>query len=129
MGLQDTVHHAIHGAIDKVRRSAIAYGICAVCGLAALALGTAAGITAMIPLVGIVYALLIAACLYLLIVAGVLLWLHQPATVRPATAQPFGAQPFSTTADAGTAQRQAQFAQIAMLVEAVMLGFSLSRRR
>ena len=56
MGLQDTVKHALGGFVQKLERSAIAYAICALCGLAILILATGAGVMALIPLVGAVYA-------------------------------------------------------------------------
>jgi threonine/homoserine/homoserine lactone efflux protein len=128
MGLQQMVQHAIRGAIDKVRRSAIAYGVCAVCAMAALVLLTVAGVVALIPLTSTIYALLIAACFYLLVVAGVLLWMHQPNAGHPA-APPHVVSSGAETIPESLLQRQAQFAQIAMLVEAVALGYSLSRKR
>ncbi|MGH6739989.1 MAG: hypothetical protein ACREDY_13335 [Bradyrhizobium sp.] len=79
---------------------------------------------ALVPLVGAVYAQLIVAGFFVLVMAAALLW-QQFARPRakPAKAAPmaFGAQ--------DNPQRQTQFAQIAMIVEAVMLGYSLSRRR
>jgi hypothetical protein len=38
------------------------------------------------------------------------------------------ASPLHVSSNPETAQRQAQFAQVAMIVEALMLGFSMSRR-
>jgi hypothetical protein len=46
---------------------------------------------------------------------------------RPAP-EPARTVPVGAAAEAGP-QRQAQFAQIAMIIEAVMLGYSMSRRR
>ena len=83
---------------------------------------------ALIPPVGSVYAPLIVAGGYLLIILVTMLWLQiangrksQPATMA-------GATPFNVSSNAEAAQRQAQFAQVAMIIEALMLGFSLSRR-
>jgi hypothetical protein len=121
MALQDTVVHAVRGFADRLRRDAIVYSICAVCALAALILATCAAVTALIPVVGIVYAQLIVAGVFLVITAGIVLWMQR------ATRQQ--AQPLTVGATADATQRQTQFAQIAMIVEAVMLGYSLSRRR
>jgi hypothetical protein len=49
-------------------------------------------------------------------------WLQRPAR------EPVRAIPVGATAEAAT-RGQAQFAQIAMIIEAVMLGYSMSRRR
>jgi hypothetical protein len=46
---------------------------------------------------------------------------------RPVRVTPIGA--VGVTADATATQRQMQFAQLAMIIEAVMLGYSLSRKR
>ncbi|HWV42152.1 hypothetical protein [Pseudorhodoplanes sp.] len=121
MALQDTVAHAARGFADRLRRDAIAYGACAICALAALILATCAAVTALIPMVGIIYAQLIVAGAFLVITGGIVLWMQRSGR------QP--AQPLALGAAAETAQRQAQFAQIAMIIEAVMLGYSLSRRR
>ena len=42
MSLQDTVAHAVRGFVQKVRRDAIAYAICAICAVAILILATGA---------------------------------------------------------------------------------------
>ena len=112
----------LHGITARLRRDAIAYGICAVCALAAIAMATSASILALEPLVGVVYARLIVAGVFVLIALITLLALRlaQPRRVA-AAATPLGARAEPT-------QRSAQFAQIAMIVEAVMLGYSLSRR-
>ena len=77
---------------------------------------------ALIPLVGAVYAQLIVAGVFLLVIVVTMIWLQRPAR-EPARAVPVGA-----TAEAAT-RSQTQFAQIAMIIEAVMLGYSMSRRR
>jgi chromate transport protein ChrA len=122
MSLQDTVSHAVRGFVRKAQRSAIAYSVCALCGLAILILATGATVMALIPLVGAVYAQLIVACAFLFVIIGTMFWLQRSAR-EPARAVPVGA-----TAEA-TTRSQAQFAQIAMIIEAVMLGYSMSRRR
>jgi len=122
MSIQDSVTHAVQGFVRKAQRSAIAYSVCAVCGLAVLILATSAAIMALIPVVGAVYAQLIVAGVFLLVIAITMIWLQRPAreTVR--------AVPVGATAEAAT-RSQAQFAQIAMIIEAVLLGYSMSRRR
>jgi len=122
MSLQDTVSRAVRGFVRKAQRSAIAYSICALCGLAVLILATGAAVMALIPVVGAVYAQLIVAGVFLLVIVITMLWLQRPAP-EPARAVPVGA-----TAEAAT-RSQAQFAQIAMIIEAVMLGYSMSRKR
>lgn len=123
MSIQATVTHAVRGFVNTAKRSAIGYSICALCGLAVLILATGAGVMALIPLVGAVYAQLIVAAVFLAVIVATLLWLQRPARPNP----PARAMPVGATAE--TAQRQAQFAQLAMIIEAVMLGYSMSRRR
>jgi hypothetical protein len=123
MSIQDSVTQAVRGFVRKAQRSAIAYSVCAVCGLAVLILATSAAVMALIPVVGAVYAQLIVASIFLLVIVITMIWLQRPAR-EPVGAVPVGA----TTAEAGT-RSQAQFAQIAMIIEAVMLGYSMSRRR
>jgi hypothetical protein len=123
MSIQATVMQTVRGYVDSAKRSAIAYGICALCGLAVLILATGAGVMALIPIVGSVYPPLIVAGVFVAVIVITLLWLQHPVRVaKPAQAVPVGA-----TAEA--AQRQAQFAQVAMIIEAAMLGYSMSRRR
>jgi len=122
MGLQDTVKHALGGFVQKLERSAIAYAICALCGLAILILATGAGVMALIPLVGAVYAQLIVAGVFVVIIAATIIWLQRSAR-EPTRSVPVGA------AAEAASRSQAQFAQIAMIVEAVLLGYSMSRRR
>ena len=121
MGLTDRAMMAFNGAATRLRRDAIVYGICAFCAVAAIVIAASASILALEPSVGVIYARLIVAGAFVLIALLALLWLRllRP---RPAAATPlFGAS-------AEPSQRSAQFAQIAMIVEAVMLGYSLSRR-
>jgi len=122
MAIQDSVIQAVRGFMRKAQRSAIAYSVCALCGLAILILATGAGVMALIPLVGAVYAQLIVAAVFLLVIVVTMVWLQRSAR-EPARSVPVGA-----TAEAA-ARNQAQFAQIAMIIEAVMLGYSMSRRR
>ncbi|MEA2979543.1 MAG: hypothetical protein QOF09_1366 [Alphaproteobacteria bacterium] len=122
MGIQDTVGRVARGILDKLRRNVIGYAICALCGVAVLILATSAAVMALIPLVGAVYAQLIVAGVFLAVIIGTMFWLQRSAR-EPARTVPVGAIP-----DAAT-RSQAQFAQIAMIIEAVMLGYSMSRRR
>jgi hypothetical protein len=122
MSIQDSVTQAVRGFVRKVQRSVIAYSVCALCGLAVLVLATGAAVMALIPVVGAVYAQLIVAGVFLLVIVITMFWLQRPAR-GPVRAVPAGA-----TAEAA-ARSQAQFAQIAMIIEAVMLGYSMSRRR
>ena len=103
--------------------SAIGYGICAVCAVAVLILATRASVMALIPVVGAVYAQLIVAGVFLLVIVAPCCGCS-----ALAAASRFGSVPLGATAEAAT-RAQAQFAQIAMIIEAVMLGYSLSRRR
>jgi threonine/homoserine/homoserine lactone efflux protein len=126
MSLQATIAHALQGVIDRIRRDAIAYAICAVCAIAVLILGTYAAVLALITVVGPVYAPLIVAGGYVLIILLTMLW-RQLANAPGQHRAP--ASPLHVSADPLQAQRQAQFAQLAMIIEAVMLGYSMSRRR
>jgi hypothetical protein len=122
MIIQDSVTHAVRGLVRKAQRSAIAYSVCALCGLAVLILATGAAVMAIIPVVGAVYAQLIVAGVFLLVIVITMLWLQRLAR------EPVRAVPVGASADAAM-RRQTQFAQIAMIIEAVMLGYSMSRRR
>ena len=79
MGLQDTVTQAVRGFAQKVQRSLIGYSICALCGLAVLILATGAAVMALIPLVGAVYAQLIVASVFLVVIVITMFWLQRPA--------------------------------------------------
>ena len=127
MGIQDMVMNAVRGVVEMAVRNAVGYSICAVCAVAVLILATSAGIVALIPLVGTVYALLIVASIFLLVIAGTMLWLQYAGQPQHAAAP--RAVPVGATAEAAAAKQSAQFAQIAMIIEAVMLGYSLSRKR
>jgi hypothetical protein len=120
MGLQDTVALYLRGTVSRIRRDAIAYAICAVCAVAVLILSTWASVLALLPVVGAIYAPLIVAGAYALIALLTIVWL-QRANSRGA------AVPLLSAVDA--THRQTQFAQIAMIIEAVLLGYSMSRRR
>ena len=119
MSITAVVSHFMSGFLDTVRRSAIAYSICALCGIAILVLGTCAAVMALIPVVGAVYAQLIVAAFFVMVFVMTMIWLQRPA---PAPRVP-------SNASAEIPQRQAQIAQLAMIIEALMLGYSMSRRR
>lgn len=120
MRLNDVVGMMFHGAAAKLRRDALMYGTCAVCGVAALILASSASLIALEPIVGAVYARLIVGGVFVLIalIVVVSVRLSQPSQRRHPVA---AAQPQA-------APRNQQFAQIAMIIEAVMLGYSLSRK-
>lgn len=126
MSLQATVTRAIQGVVGRVVRDAIGYGICAVCAIAIVILATWAAVLSLIPLVGAVYAPLIVAGGYLLIIIVTMVWLQLANGRKPQVQS--AATPLHVSANPETAQRQAQFAQVAMIIEALMLGFSMSRR-
>jgi hypothetical protein len=134
MGLNDIVASAfsgatakLNGAATKLRRNAILYTLCAFCAVAAIVFAASASVLALEPHVGMVYARLILAAVFAVVVVAIVLALRLSG--RPAAAP--GAQPVQMPlhAQAQTAQRSAQFAQLAMIVEAVLLGYSMARRR
>src|SRR5882762_4579715 len=112
MSLQATVTNAVRGVLNSAKRSAIAYSICALCGFAVLILATGAAVMSLIPVVGAVYAQLIVAGVFLLVIVITMLWLQRPAR------EPVHAVPVGATSEAAT-RSQAQFAQIVMIIEAV----------
>ena len=131
MRLNDIVASALSGAsaklneaTAKLRRNAILYSMAAFCALAAIVFATSASVLALEPLVGVVYARLILAGLFALVVAAIVLTLKFS---RRASPVPTAQMPLH--AEAQTAQRSTQFAQLAMIVEAVVLGYSMARRR
>jgi hypothetical protein len=121
MHLKDIVTLAFNGFAAKLRRNAIAYAVCAVSSLAIVLLVTSAGVLALEPRVGAVYARLIPAGVFALVIASIVVWLYRARAARPNMTSMMNAH-------AEIPRRQAQFAQIAMIVEAVLLGYSLSRR-
>jgi threonine/homoserine/homoserine lactone efflux protein len=129
MGLQAAVGHAISGVVERVRRDAIGYAVVAVSGIAILILATWAAVLSLIPVVGAVYAPLIVAGIFVLVIVATMIWLQMANAPRQPRAQPAAASPLNVSADPAQAQRQAQFAQVAMIIEAVMLGYSMSRKR
>lgn len=119
MQLLSTAAVAFRGFSAQVRRSVIGYAICAVCGVAALVLVTWAAVLALLPAVGAVYAQLVVAGGFILVGIATVAWL-QRAKSRAQTVMPF------RPGDAP--ERPLRFAQFAMIVEAVLLGYQLSQR-
>ena len=122
MRLPEIVSTTLSGVTARLRRDAIGYAVCAVCAVAAIIMATSASILALEPLVGVVYARLIVAGVFVAIAAATIAWLKfanaQPAATATATAKSRSdAAPTSTPQD-----------KIAMIVEAAMLGYSMSRR-
>lgn len=113
------------GVTARLRRSAILYTTGAFCSVAAVIFAASASVLALEPHVGVVYARLILAGVFALFVLAIVLtvWLAARREIAPAVA------PAALHAEARTARRSAQFAQLAMIAEAVMLGYSLARKR
>ena len=121
MRLNDIVGMMFNGAAAKLRRDALVYGTCAVCGVSALILASSASLLALEPIVGAVYARLIVGGVFVLIALIVVasVRLSQPGA-RP--------QPVAAAQPQAAARNPQQFAQIAMIIEAVMLGYSMSKK-
>ncbi len=126
MRLPDIVTAALNRAAAKLKRDAIAIAIMAVGAIGALIMLTGASVLWLEPQVGMVYSRLIVAAFFALMVVAALVWMQ---TAR-SRAQTIASPPLRASAAAGPdpLQKQAQFAQIAMIIEAVLLGYSLSRR-
>lgn len=123
MQLNDIVALAFNRFGGNLRRDAILYLAAAFCAATAIVFMASATVLALEPYVGMVYARLILAGVFALALGGIVLatWLAR----RPTTA----GTPLNLHGQAQTAQRSAQFAQLAMIVEAVLLGYSMARRR
>ena len=67
MRLNDVVGMMFNGAAARLRRDALMYGTCAVCGVAALILASSASLIALEPIVGAVYSRLIVGGVFVLI--------------------------------------------------------------
>ena len=117
----------LSGATVKLRRNAILYSLCAFCAVGAVVFAASASVLALEPHVGVVYARLILAGVFAFVVLAIAfaLWLSSRPVTAAAPQMPLHAQAQATQ----TAQRTAQFAQLAMIVEAVLLGYSMARRR
>ena len=126
MRLPDIVTVALNGAAAKLKRDAVLIAIMAAGAVGALIMLTGASVLWLEPQVGMVYARLIVAAFFALMVVAAIVWMQ----MARSRAHAIGAPPLSASAAAGSdpVQRQAQFAQIAMIIEAVLLGYSLSRR-
>ncbi len=120
MRISDIVSMAFDGAASRLRRDAIGYATAAACGVAVAILSASASVLALEPEVGAVYARLIVAGAFVLIAASAVVWVKVANNRRR--------QPAPSALRAADTKRGAQFAQIAMIVEAVLLGYSLSRR-
>ena len=120
MRLPEIVSTTLSGVTARLRRDAIGYAVCAVCAVAATTMATSASILALEPLVGVVYARLIVAGAFVAIAAATIAWL------KFANAQP--AAPAAAKNRSDTAQTSTPQDKIAMIVEAAMLGYSMSRR-
>ncbi len=113
---------ALNGAGVKAKREAILWGACAFCGVAAVVISTSASIMALEPHVGTVYARLIVAGVFVAIALVIVISSKLSRPAQPARAT------IALDARVEAPPRKAQFAQIAMIIEAVMLGYSMSRR-
>ncbi len=120
-GLMSAATAGVSDAVARVKRDAIAYAICGVCAIVAVAMAIWASILALEPEVGAVGARLIVAGAFLIVALAAVLIVRRPVRRAPpaSSAAPLGL-------NAGVSRTQ--FAQIAMIVEAVMLGYSLSKR-
>lgn len=122
MGINDLVAMAsgFTDKLAKLRRDLIAYALCGICAVVAIVMAISASILALEPEVGAVYARLIVAGAFLFVALVAVLVArragHHAAAARPA---PFGL---------GASEPRSQFAQMAMIVEAVMLGYAMSKR-
>jgi len=108
--------------LSRLKRDVIAYAICGVCGVVAVIMALSASILALEPEVGPVYARLIVAGVFVLIaLVAVLVTRRTVQRTKAASARslPLGLH-------GGTANPNV--AQIAMIIEAVMLGYAMSRR-
>jgi hypothetical protein len=124
MRIAEAIVIAFRGARARLRRDAVAYAICIVCAIGALVLATWASVLALSQITSPVHAPLIVAGCYALIGLATFLWLQRArtrASILPS------ALTGPSQADAPR-QQQPQFAQIAMIIEAVLLGYYLSRR-
>jgi type VI protein secretion system component VasK len=124
MRLSELASAAFKNATAGLVRTLFAYALGGVCALAAVVITTSASILALEPHVGSVYARLIVAGVFVLIGAGAVLWLHFGR--RAPSPAPLSAD---SAADSEPRKQDARSAQIAMIVEAVMQGYSLSSRR
>ncbi len=121
-GLMSAATAGVSGAVARVKRDAIAYAICGVCAIVAVSMVIWASILALEPEVGAVGARLIVGGAFLAVAMAAVLIARRPVRRAPPASS---AAPLGLHAGAS----RTQFAQIAMIAEAVMLGYSLSKRR
>lgn len=128
MRLTEVMSSALSGLTERLRRDVIAYGLCAVCAVVAIVMAISASMLALEPYVGVVYARVIVAGVFALIGAGAIVWLK---FTQPRAAAPVELHSRNGTGAHkrnGTEAHDAQVARLAMIAEALMLGYSLSRR-
>ncbi len=116
MSLPDYIGSSLDGPISAVRRQTIAIAVAAASAVGAVFYFLSAALLALEPLVGAIYARLLIAAAFVLIAGGAILLprlFHTPSVVERAR----------TEADSLTRDQK-----IAMIIEAVMMGFSLSSR-
>ena len=123
MRLTETVSKTVNNITERLVRDAIVYGVCALCAVVILILVIQAAVLALEPLTSDVYARLIVAGVFALIAAGALLWLK---FAHPRPRRTVATQKANARAEA--APQDAEYPYIAMLVEAAMLGYSMSRK-
>jgi hypothetical protein len=126
MRLPEIVWTTLSGVTARLRRDAIAYGVCALCAVVAVVLAISASVLALEPLVGMVYARLIVAAAFVLIAVGAIVWLKF-ANTQPAPRAAVRTRPVRTRTETAEMNTPPQD-KLAMIVEAVMLGYSMSRR-
>lgn len=116
MSLPDYIGSSLDGPISAVRRQTIAIAVAAASAVGAVFYFLSAALLALEPLVGGIYARLLIAAAFIIIAAAAILLprlFHTPSVVERAR----------TEADSLTKDQK-----IAMIIEAVMMGFSLSSR-
>lgn len=117
MALPDYIGASLDGPISAVRRQTIAIVIAAASAVGAIFYVLSAATLALEPMVGLVYARLIIAGAFILL--GLIAW-FSPRFFRTQGV----AERAQAEADAMTREQK-----IAMIIEAVMLGFNLSSRK
>lgn len=116
MSLPDYIGSSLDGPISAVRRQTIAIAVAAAGAVGAVFFALSAALLALEPLVGEIYARLIIAVAFVLLSCGAILLprlFHTQSVVERARLE----------ADSLTRDQK-----IAMIIEAVMMGFSLSSR-
>ena len=124
MRLNEIVSTVLGGTAAKLWRELLIYAICAVCALAALIMSASAALIALDPYVGLVGSRLIIAGVFAAALIAIIVTLRLARPARGGTADPSAVNLHARI----DAPRGLPLAQLAMIVEAVMLGYSLSRR-